>query len=149
MSTPAFTVRNPDFATAVRDAFERQGVTSLIGMRLTAVEPGHVEVELPITPAVGQHAGVVHAGITTTVLDTAAGFAALTLMDAESDVLSINFNVSLLAPGAGEKLVARGRVVRPGRTVTFVEAQAFAVAPDGSETLMATMTASMIRVATA
>lgn len=141
-----FTVRNPDFAKVVRDACEGPGVGELIGMTLTAVEPGFVEVEVPITARISQHAGVVHAGITTTVLDTACGFAALTLMDATSDVRSINFNVSLLAPGVGEKLVARGRVVRPGRTVTFVEGDAVAVAADGTETTVATMTASMIRV---
>lgn len=149
MTTPAFTVRNPDFATVVRDAFEGQGVSGLLGMQLVAVEPGFLEVELPITPAITQHAGVVHAGITTTVLDTACGFAALTLMDAASDVRSINFTVNLMAPAAGEKLVARGRVVRPGRTVTFVEGDAVAVAADGTETVVATMTAAMIRVATA
>lgn len=145
-TTPTLTPRNPAFAQVVRDAFDSQGVTSLLGMRLTAVELGLVEVETPITGALTQQAGVVHAGVTTTVLDTACGFAALTVMGPGSDVRSINFNVSLLAPGLGEKLVARGRVVRSGRTVTFVEGDAYGVAADGTETHVATMTASMIRI---
>lgn len=146
MSAPTYTVRNPDYVSVVRESFGRQGVMRLLGIELTSIEPGRIEAELPIRAELAQQAGFVHAGVTTTLVDTACGKAALTLMGPGSDVRSVNFNVSLLAPAQGEKLVARARVVRSGRTITFTEGDVFGVAADGTETHVASMTATMIRV---
>ena len=143
-----YTVRNPDYAEVVRDSFSRQGVLELLGARITRIEPGEVEIEVPFRREITQQQGLFHAGITTTVIDTACGYAALTLMAPGSEVLSVSFNVSLLAPGLGERLVARARVVRSGRTITFAEGDAYGVAADGTETHIASMTASLIRVET-
>ncbi|GGD09809.1 PaaI family thioesterase [Nocardioides daphniae] len=140
------TPRNPDFETVVRDSFARQQVMGLVGATLTRVAPGEVEVELPFRADLTQQAGLVHAGITTTAIDTACGYAALTLMVPGSEVVSVNFNVSLLAPAVGGDLVARGRVVRSGRTITFTEGEAYVRAADGSEKQVASMTATMMRV---
>lgn len=138
--------RNPDFDRVVRDSFASQKAMGLVGAALTRVEPGEVEIEVPFRPELTQQQGLVHAGFTTTAIDTACGYAALSLMPAGSEVVSVNFNVSLLAPAVGGDLVARGRVVRSGRTITFTEGAAYVRAGDGSEKQVATMTATMMRV---
>lgn len=135
---------DPDFERRVRDSFARQAVMQTIGARLLRVEPGETEIELAIVPGLGQQNGFLHAGIVTTVLDSACGYAAHSLMPAGSDVLSVEFKVNLLAPAAGERLVARARVLRAGRTLSVCQGDAFALR-DGVETHAATMLATMIR----
>ena len=141
-----FIARNPDYAALVRDSFDRQAVMGLLGARLTKVELGEIEVEVPFRRELTQQQGLFHAGITTTVIDTACGYAALSLMVPDSDVVSVNFNVSLLAAGLGDRLVARARVIRSGRSITFTAGDAYGVAADGTETHIASMTATMMRV---
>jgi uncharacterized protein (TIGR00369 family) len=137
---------DPDYERRVRDSFARQGVMETIGARLTRVAPGEVEVELPFRDDLTQQNGFVHAGIVATVLDSACGYAAFTLMPADAGVLSIEFKVNLLAPARGERIVARGRVVRAGRTITVTQADAFAIR-DGAERHCSTMTATIMTVA--
>lgn len=140
------TPRNPDFETVVRDSFASQPVLELVGASLTRIEPGEVELEVPFRRELTQQQGLLHAGVSTTAIDTACGYAALTLMPSGSEVVSVNVNVSLLAPAVGGDLVARGHVVKSGRTITFTEGAAYIRAEDGTEKKVASMTATMMRV---
>src|SRR5690606_8053415 len=111
--------------------------------RLTRVAPGEVDIELPFREELTQQHGFLHAGVVTAVLDSACGYAALSLMPPEAGVLSIEFKTNLLAPAAGELLLARARVVRAGRTITVCTGDALMVA-GGEERQVATMLATMI-----
>jgi uncharacterized protein (TIGR00369 family) len=143
---PRFTPVDADFERRVRDNFARQAFMGTLGASLRSVEPGEVVIELAPHPGLTQQHGYVHAGVVTSIVDSACGYAALTLMPAESEVLSVEFKVNLLAPAVGSRLVARGRVVRAGRTLTVCQGNAFAETPEG-ERHVATMQATMIRVA--
>jgi len=121
-----FTVRNPDFEARVRESFARQTIMGLLGASLERVEPGTVSVVLPARADLCQHDGYFHAGASTTIADSAAGYAALSLFDPETEVLSTEFKVNLLAPALGDRLRAVGTVLKPGRTLTVVEADVFA-----------------------
>lgn len=101
---------NPDFAARVRESFGRQRVMATLGARIVHLAPGEVHLELPFRAELTQQHGYLHAGIVTTLLDSACGYAAFSLMPADATVLSVEFKVNLLAPAAGEKLLARGRV---------------------------------------
>lgn len=138
--------RNPDFAQVVRESFGRQGLMETFRARLAVIEPGHVEIEVPFDPGLSQQHGLFHGGVTTSIVDSACGYAALTLMPARSEVLTVEFKINLLAPAVGERLVGRGRVVRSGRSITVCQGDAYAVR-DGSTTHCATMVATMMRVA--
>lgn len=134
---------DPGFEARVRESFARQRAMETLGARLLRVAGGEVEVELPFRPDLTQQHGFLHAGVVTTVLDSACGYAAFTLMPADAAVLSIEFKVNLLAPARGERLVARARVVRAGRTVTVCTADAFMLEGD-AERQVATMLATMM-----
>ena len=134
--SPAFTPKDPGFEARVRASFGRQGIMTLIGARLTRVAPGLVEIELPYRADLTQQHGFFHAGITSTIADSAGGYAAYSLMSADSSVLTTEFKINLLAPADGEFLRARGRVVKPGRTLTVCDVDVFAV-KDGRATLCA------------
>jgi uncharacterized protein (TIGR00369 family) len=140
-----FTPQDPDFQARVRDSFARQRVMETIGARLVHVAPGEVDIELPFRDDLTQQDGFLHAGIVSTVLDSACGYAAYTLMPAGAGVLSIEFKVNLLAPALGERVIARGRVVRAGRTITVSQGDAFAPR-DGAERHVAAMTATLMTV---
>ncbi|GAB2674795.1 PaaI family thioesterase [Thalassiella azotivora] len=142
---PEPTVRNPDYEADVRASFDRQGLMATLGARLVRVEPGAVEIEVPHRAELTQQQGFLHAGVTTSAVDSACGYAAHTLMVPGSEVLSVEFKINLLAPAVGERLVARGRVVRSGRTITVCQGDAYAVTGD-REVHCATMTATMMRV---
>ncbi len=142
---PDFVVRNPDFEQVVRHSFAQQGLMAHLGATLGRVEPGLVEIELPFRDELTQQQGYFHGAATTAVVDTACGYSALTLMPAGSEVLTVEFKMNLFAPARGDRLLARGRVVRSGRTITVCHGDAFAVA-DGVETHCAIMTTTMIRV---
>ncbi len=129
----AFTAKDPEFETRVRASFGRQAIMELIGARITRVEPGLVEIELPYRAELTQQHGFFHAGITSTIADSAGGYAAYSLMPADASVLTTEFKINLLAPADGELLRARGRVIKPGRTLTVCEVEVFAV-KDGRTT---------------
>ena len=133
-----FQPQSPDFAARVRDSFARQGIMALIGARLTRVEPGLVEIEVPYRDDLTQQHGFFHAGVTSTIGDSAGGYAAFSLFPADASVLTTEFKINLLAPAEGEVLRAVGRVVKPGRTLTVAEVEVFAVAA-GTERLCAKM----------
>ena len=137
--------RNPDFAQVVRASFAQQGLMTTFGAQLTAVEPGRVAIEVPFADGLSQQQGLFHGGVTTSIVDSACGYAALTRMPAGSEVLTVEFKINLFAPARGDRLVARGRVVRGGRTITVCQGDAYAVA-DGVETHCATMVATMMRI---
>ena len=131
--------KDPDFEKRIRASFDRQKVMPLIGASLTLVEPGVVEIVVPARDDLTQHDGFMHAGIVTTVLDSACGYAAYTLMPADTRVLSVEFKVNLLAPASGELIRVRGEVKRAGRTLTVCSGDAYA-----DEKICATMLATMI-----
>lgn len=118
----------------------------LIGGELARVEPGVVEIRLPYRPDLTQQDGYVHAGIVTTIADSACGYAAYTLMPPESDVLAVEFKVNLLRPANGELFIARAEVIKPGRTLTVVRADVIAVSAGEERQLVATMLGTMMRL---
>lgn len=140
-----FTPQDPEFEPRVRASFGKQAAMATIGARLTRVAPGEVDIELPFRADLTQQHGFIHAGILATVLDSACGYAAFSLMPADAGVLSIEFKVNLLAPAQGERIIARARVVRAGRTISVCTADAFAVR-DGQERHVTTMTATMMTI---
>ena len=110
----------------VRASFARQRFMALLGAELVHLEPGEVHIGLPFDERLTQQHGYLHAGVVATVADSACGYSALTLMEEEAAVLTVEFKINLLEPAVGERLVARGRVDRAGRTLTFCSAEAFA-----------------------
>ena len=119
-----------------------------IGAELTRVEPGLVEIELPFSESLTQQHGFLHAGVVSTALDSACGYAALSLMPSSAGVLSIEFKVNLLAPAkSGHRFLFRGSITKPGRTIIVSDGQAFALAPGVEPRLVATMTGTMMVVA--
>jgi uncharacterized protein (TIGR00369 family) len=135
--------RDPDYERKVRDSFARQAAMRTFGARLLRVAPGEVDIELPFAPELTQQNGFLHAGVVTAVVDSACGYAAHSLMAPGADVLSVEFKVNLLAPALGERFVARGRVLRGGRTLTVCTGDLFAFR-DGEQAHVATMVATMI-----
>jgi uncharacterized protein (TIGR00369 family) len=134
-----------DHVLRVRESFARQPLMETLGARLVHVAPGEVDIELAVAVHLTQQQGFLHAGAVTAVADSACGYAALTLMDPGAEVLTVELKINLLAPAAGERVVAQGRVVRAGRTLTVCRAEVHAWA-DGEERHVATMTATLISV---
>ena len=124
--------------------FSRQPAMALIGASLTVRDAGSVEVSFPFRADLTQQDGFIHAGIIATAADSACGYAALSSMPAGSDVLSVEFKLNLLRPAAGERFVARALVLKPGKTLTAVRADVFALT-GAQERLIAAMQATMIR----
>jgi uncharacterized protein (TIGR00369 family) len=120
-----------NFETRIRASFEKQGIMHTIGGRLLKVEPGEVQIELPFSEALTQQHGFIHAGILTTIVDSACGYAASTLMPSESEVLTVEYKVNFISPAKGEKFLAIGRVVKPGRSLTVCRGEV--LVQDGSE----------------
>ena len=121
MSAPV----DPQFARRCRDSFGRQKAMALIGATLTVVEAGHVEVALPWRDDLTQQKGFVHGGIIGMIADTACGYAAFSLMPADASLVTVEYKINILAPARGA-LVARGEVVRPGRTLTVTRGEVYA-----------------------
>ena len=140
-----FKPRTPDYAQRVADSFARQAALATMGVRLVSIEPGRVVMEMAHDDRFTQQHGFVHAGVTTTVLDTACGYAAFSLMPADAGVLTVELKTSLLAPAAGKTFIFEGRVIKPGRTVTFCEGEAFALS-NGARKRIATLSATMMTV---
>jgi uncharacterized protein (TIGR00369 family) len=134
-----------DSAARVRASFAKEGLMSTLGATLGDVSPGRVEIAICPSPAISQQHGFVHAGAVSAIADSAAGYAALSLMPPDTGVLTTEFKINLLAPAAGERIVARGRVVKAGRTLTLAQAEVFAVS-GGEEKLIALLTATLMSV---
>ncbi len=140
-----FTVRNPDFADRIQKSFDAQGVMGHIGARMLSVRPGFCEIELPYSDAVSQQHGFFHGGIIGTIADSAGGYAAFSLMDAEDEVLTVEYKLNMMAPADGDRALARGQVLRPGRTLTVTRTEV-SVFKDGKETVCAAMQQTMMRI---
>ena len=143
---PEFIPKNPDYLARANDSFDRQAVMKTLGIRLNRVEAGRVEMEMPYRTDLTQQHGFLHAGIVSTALDSACGYAAFTLMPADAAVLTIEFKINLLAPAAGERFLFRAEVVKPGRTITVADGRAYAVGREGEEKPIATMTGTLMSV---
>ena len=122
----AFTARDPDYEAKVRSSFARQKIMDLIGARLGRIEPGLVEIELSFRDDLTQQHGFFHAGVTSTIADSAGGYASFSLFPEESSVLTVEYKMNLIAPADGERLVATGRVIKPGRTLTICDLEVMA-----------------------
>jgi uncharacterized protein (TIGR00369 family) len=133
----------PDLEQRVRQSFARQQFMQTLGAELTAVAEGSVEIAVPFNPRLTQQNEFVHAGVITTIMDSACGYAALSVAPAGHEVLSVEFKSNLMAPAVGDRFVARARVKRAGKTLTVCAADAFAI-KDGREKLIATMLATII-----
>jgi uncharacterized protein (TIGR00369 family) len=140
---PRFEPKNPNYRTAATATFDRQVAMQTLGVSIARLEPGEVDLAMPYSPAWTQQNGFVHAGVITAGLDTACGIAAFTLMPADCDILTVEFKTNLLAPARGVRFIFRARVVKPGRTLTVCDAQAFAE-HGGAEGLIATMTGTLM-----
>lgn len=118
---------------------------STLGAQLESVAPGLVEISLRPHAEISQQHGFVHAGAVTAIADSAAGYAALTLLPDGAGVLSAEFKINLLAPAVGDRVIARGRVIKAGRTLTVAQSEVFA-ASEGEEKLIAVLTATLMAV---
>ncbi|NOT30475.1 MAG: PaaI family thioesterase [Planctomycetes bacterium] len=118
---PAFVPQDPDFEARVRASFARQRFMATLGARLVRVEPGLCEIELAYQDGLTQQHGYLHAGAVTSIADSAGGYAAYSLMPADSSVLAVEFKINLLEPAKGQRFVGRGRVVRAGKRLSVCE----------------------------
>jgi uncharacterized protein (TIGR00369 family) len=143
MMTPGLEPADPHFRERVRASFARQGMMAHLGARLVRVDPGSCEIELVCRAELTQQHGFLHAGAVISIADTAAGYAALSLMPRGHEVLTVELKVNLLAPARGERLRARGRVRRAGRTLSVVEVAVDAL-DAGRAVPVALMLATMI-----
>jgi uncharacterized protein (TIGR00369 family) len=132
-----FQVPNPRFAEDIKESFAK----------LELVEPGLVEITIAYRKELTQQQGYLHAGVVTTIADTAAGYAAYSLMPAASEVLSVEFKVNLLRPAKGVAFVARAEVIKPGKTLTVVRADVFGISETGARELVATLQGTMFCIA--
>jgi len=136
--------RNPSFAEEIKQSFSKQTIMSLIGAELSRVEPGIVEITLPYRADLAQHHGFLHAGVVTTIADSACGYAAYSLMPAKSEVLSVEFKVNLLRPAKGEVFLALAEVIKSGKTLTVARADVFGLDQSGRRELVAIMLGTMM-----
>src|SRR6185437_14764820 len=135
--------RNPTFAEEIAQSFKQQTIMGLIGAELTRVEPGVIAITLPYRADLAHQHGYLHAGIVTTIADSACGYAAYSLMPPNSEVLSVEFKVNLLRPAKGETFSAVAEVVKSGKTLTVVRADVFGIDRERRD-LVATMLGTMI-----
>ena len=131
------------FALRIRDNFSQQQFMKTLGASLTSITPGAVEITVPFRPDLTQQNGFLHAGVITSVLDSACGYAALSMAPEGADVLSVEFKVNLLSPAVGDRIIARAKVKRAGRQITVSSADAF-VLRGQEEKLVATMLATIM-----
>jgi uncharacterized protein (TIGR00369 family) len=139
-----FQPSDPDFAARVRESFAEQEFMQTLHADLMAVLPGEIGIFMPYSPTLTQQDGFLHAGVVTALIDSACGYAAMTLMPEDAEVLSVEFKVNLLSPAVGEGFLAHAKVIKPGRTLTVCRGDLFAVQEDAEQKLVATMQATMI-----
>jgi len=141
-----FTIPDPGYEERIRASFKRQMFMEFIGATLANVRPGYCEIHLPYKKELSQQHGFFHAGVIGTLADNAGGYAAYTLMFATSSILTVEYKLNLLAPGSGDLLIARGQVVKPGRTLTVCRSD-IVVMQDGQEKLCAIATVTLMQMA--
>lgn len=143
---PSFEVQDPGYARRIEESFARQGFMKHLGARLTSLEPGSIEIRVPFRAELTQQHSYFHAGVTGAIADSACGYAAYTLMPADSSVLTVEYKMNLLAPAEGYELIARARVVKSGKTLKICAADVF-VRSNGAENHCATMLSTVMCMA--
>ena len=133
------------FEQAVRDSFAAQQFMSTLGASLTRVAAGEIEIRLPFREDLTQQHGFLHAGVVTSAMDSACGYAAFSVMPEGVGVLTVEFKTNLLAPARGSELIARGRVIKAGRTITVCQGEAVMI-DNGKEVPVATMIATIMTI---
>lgn len=134
---------DPQFEHRVRESFVRQGLINTLDGKITHIGPGELHIEAPFDERFTQQDDFLHAGIVTTLMDSACGYAAYTLMPANSRVLTVEFKVNFLKPAQGDRFRAEGHVIKPGKTLTVCEGKLFALL-DEREILVAVMQTTMV-----
>jgi uncharacterized protein (TIGR00369 family) len=138
-----FIPNDPFYEKRIRESFSRQGLLQNFDAEIVRIKPGEVEIMMPYDKKLTQQDGFLHAGAITALVDTACGYAAYTLMPADSRVLSVEFKINLLSPARGDRFLARGTIVKSGKTITVCEGKFFTF-QDGDQNLSAMMQATMI-----
>jgi uncharacterized protein (TIGR00369 family) len=141
-----FVPKNPGFDARVRESFALQRVMATLGIEISQLSPGAIELTMPFASAYTQQHGFVHAGIVATALDSACGYAAFSLMPTDAGVLTVEFKISLMAPAQGRRFIFQARVVKPGKTLSFCEATALAIDGDAEPRPVASMTATLMAI---
>lgn len=142
-SPPDYSAPDPDFEARGRASFAKQTMMATLGAEILTVRPGHVEIAMPFGPHILQQHGFVHAAALTAIVDTACGFAAMSMMPKGAGVLTTEFKMNLMSPGKGERFVAVGRVIKPGRQLMVTLGECFAE-ESGKRKLITLMTATMM-----
>ncbi len=132
-----------NYQARVKTSFAEQALMQTLDISIVSIEPGKVVLQMPYQPPLTQQNGFLHAGIITTILDTACGYAAYSLMPEDASVLSVEFKTNLLRPAQGELFIATGKVIKPGRSITVTEGQLHAI-NDGRSKLVATLNGTMM-----
>jgi uncharacterized protein (TIGR00369 family) len=145
LSTSTFEPMTPEFARMVSASFEKQGLMQALGIELGRIEPGLCELRADFRPELSQQHGYFHGALVGAALDSAGGYAGLSLMPLGSEVLTTEYKINFVAAAEGEALLARGRVIRPGRRLTVAQAEAFGL-QGGEPRLCAVMLQSLIRI---
>jgi uncharacterized protein (TIGR00369 family) len=140
-----FAAKDPAFQARVQASFAKQGLMTTLGASIGHVGPGIVEIALPASPSISQQHGFIHAGAVAAIADTAAGYAALTLMAPGVGVLTTEFKINLVAPATGKRVLARARVIKAGRTLTLAQTEVFSETAAG-EKLVALLTATLMTI---
>ena len=140
----AFQPVDPEFEARVRDSFARQPFMATLGARLSRVEAGVVEIDLPFSPGLSQQHGFFHGGVVGAIADSAAGYAAYSLMPASASVLTVEYKINLIRPSVGEGLRACGIVVKPGRQLTICNADVVAYDGGGEKTVATALFTMMV-----
>lgn len=134
-----------DYDQRIRDSFARQGLMTTMGAALGKVQPGYVEIEMPFSDALSQQHGFFHAGGIASIVDTAGGYAGATLFGPDEGVLTVEFKLNLMAPADGKRLIASGKVIKSGRTLTVTQGEVI-VEKSGKRTVCALMQQTLMRI---
>jgi uncharacterized protein (TIGR00369 family) len=142
---PKFEPKYPDYQAKIKKSFADQAVMKTIGASIEAIGAGEIEIEFPYQSSLTQQNGFIHAGIVSTVLDSACGYAAFSLMPEDASVLTIEFKVNLLSPAKGDRFRGYGKVKKAGRTISVAEAELYAFSDQGKK-LVATMVGTLMAI---
>ncbi len=140
-----FEPRNPNYSERVREAFEGQPMLTSLGMVMAEIAPGYCELHLPYRPEISQNHGYFHGGAIATLADVSGGFAGWSLLPEGMWIVTVEYKTNIVAPGRGEMLIGRGRVIRSGRSLTTTEIEVLALV-DGEEQLCATALQTLMSV---
>lgn len=145
MNLKQFIHPDKDYKTRVKASFTKQKFMDFIGAELSTLEPGYCEIQLPYSENLTQQHGFFHSGIVSTIDDNAAGYAAFTLMDGTSSILTVEYKINLMAPAKGSVLIGKGKVVKPGKTLTICQTEVFAE-EDGQQKLCVVVQSTLIQL---